>query len=223
VSARHELLAVCDRDGLEARVDAEGAEDPANVVPYRLHTEMQFGCDLLSRAAVFEQAQDLGLTRCQVWVRRRRFAFLHFLDLAEDTDHVVASLERYRAHLDCDALAVRIEDDASVVRALRRPHQVPREDFATATPLLGRKNGGHLPASNITHNRPCSGIHPADDSVAIDHVGRDADAMKGVLQIATYRFWTGHGAESALLRPDGQRGPFQGLEPEPVFGPAAEQ
>jgi len=49
-------VVVRERDGLQARVHAEGAKDAANVIPDRLHAEVQLIRNLLGRAAMFEQA-----------------------------------------------------------------------------------------------------------------------------------------------------------------------
>jgi hypothetical protein len=92
-------------------------------------------------SALFEQAQDFGLARRQVRMRRRRHSiFLHASDLAENPDHAVAALKRHGAHLIRDALPFRRQRDTSVVGAMRRPEQVTDEDFPASASLLGRKN-----------------------------------------------------------------------------------
>ena len=55
------MLAACDRDRLEPRVDAERAQQVANVVPYGLSAQVELLRDLRRRPSLLEQAQDLGL------------------------------------------------------------------------------------------------------------------------------------------------------------------
>jgi hypothetical protein len=172
------VLALADeRHGLEARVDAEGSKDGPDVVTHRLHTDMQLSRDLISRAAMFEQAQDFDLARRQVRMHGRSSILLYVFDLAEDADYVVAALERHTAHLHRDALSVGIQEDAPIVRALRGAHEVAEEELVPAAPILGSEDGSQLPPAHVSHDPLRSGIDPADDPVAIDHVGGHADAL----------------------------------------------
>src|SRR5262249_40445065 len=49
------------RHGLEARVDAERAQDVPDVIPDRLLAQMEHGRDVVGRRALAEQLQHLGL------------------------------------------------------------------------------------------------------------------------------------------------------------------
>ena len=59
-----------DGDGFESGVDAEGPEESADVVPDCLGTQVEFGGDLLCRAALFQKAKHLDLTRGELRVWR---------------------------------------------------------------------------------------------------------------------------------------------------------
>ena len=85
------MRAAGERDGLEPRVDAERAEQAADVVPHGLRLEVELGGDLGGRAAVLEQAEHLRLARREVRVQRRRRLVGALDDLAEDADHAIAA------------------------------------------------------------------------------------------------------------------------------------
>ena len=60
-----------ESDGLESGMDAEGAEETANVVPDCLGGQVEVGGDLLRRAALLQKTKHLDLARGEVRVRRR--------------------------------------------------------------------------------------------------------------------------------------------------------
>src|SRR5207247_1394965 len=86
-------------DRLEARVHAECSEDVADVVPHGLDAEMELGRDLVRRASLLEQPQDLGLTGRQVrMLRGWRLVDLDVDDLSEHPDHVAVDHVGRHAH-----------------------------------------------------------------------------------------------------------------------------
>src|SRR5262249_43450229 len=114
---------------------AESAQQATDVIPHRLHAQVQLARDLLGRAALFEHAQDLALTRRQARMRRQRRLLLNILELTEDPDGVATTLDRDGAQFYRHALAFGRKKNGAVVRALRRPEQVAHEDLAPAPPL----------------------------------------------------------------------------------------
>src|SRR5436190_8529849 len=135
-SACDEVAVAYERDRLEPGMHPEGLEDAANVVPNGLDAEMQLPRDLLRRMAPLEQMQHLDLAWRQIRRRRRRRTVFDALELPEDSDHVAAARQRHRAQLDLDALSLRRQEDATVIRALGRSLQVAREDLARTAGLL---------------------------------------------------------------------------------------
>ncbi len=140
------------------------------MVADRLHTDVQGSRDLIGGAALFEQAQDFDLAGRQVRMRGRRSILVHVFDLAEDADDVVAVHEWHTADLHRDALSVGIQEDASIVRALRWAHEVAQEELVPTALILGSEDGSHLAPAHISHDPLRGGIEPTDDPVAIDHV-----------------------------------------------------
>ena len=90
-----------DRGGrwlsLEPKVNAHPSHESADVVADGRDAEMEVVGDLLGRAALLKQPQDLALARREFRVRRDRRLLLHMLDLAEDADHLAAAFERNSA------------------------------------------------------------------------------------------------------------------------------
>src|SRR6266516_309599 len=198
-SVRDEVLLPPDRDRLEARVDVERLQDVADVVPHGLGAEVELARDLLGRTAVLEEAQHLGLPRRQVWVwRRRRLVLFDVQSLPEDADHPPAATERDGADLDRYPLAGRVDADDFVVRAGRRPDEVPGEDLPRPACFLGRDDGGELAAANVSHELARGRVQIADDPVRVDHIGGDTDAVDGVFDLTADGLEFGH-ASSLLL------------------------
>jgi hypothetical protein len=197
-SARDEVLSPPDRDRLEARMDVECFQDVADVVPHGLDAEVELLRDLIGRVTLFQQSQDLGLAWRQARMRRRRRGILfNLLDLAEDADHVAPALKRHATHLHRYALSVGRQEDGSIVRAPRRAHEVTGEDLAPTASFLGRKDGGHLAASHVAHDPLCGPINPADDPMAVDHIGGDTDPLDRVFELTSHGLQLGHAFESA--------------------------
>ena len=116
-SALDEIVAAGERDGLEPRVDAELAEQVADVGADRLRGKMQLVRDLFRRAPLFEEAQHFVLARREARMRWSRWYFTDVLDLSEDANHVVAILERNGAQVHLDAFSIRRHDDGAAVGA----------------------------------------------------------------------------------------------------------
>ena len=135
-SACDEVAVAYERDRLEPGMHPEGLEDAANVVAHRLRAELELLRDLLRRTATLEQAEDLRLAWCEMRWKRVSGLFLDIRHLPEDSDHVAAARQRHRAQLDLDALSLRRQEDATVIRALGRSLQVAREDLARTAGLL---------------------------------------------------------------------------------------
>ena len=88
-----------DGDRFESRVDAEGAKEPADVVSDGLDGQVEFGCDLLCRAALFEKTKHLDLPGGEMWVRRCGFFVGVSLQQPKDADYSFTAHERHRADL----------------------------------------------------------------------------------------------------------------------------
>ena len=108
------------------------------------------------------------------------------------------ALKRHATHLHRDALSVGRQENASIVRAFGRAYEVTGEELAPTASFLGRKDGGHLAAPHVAHDPLRGPINPADDPVAIDHVGRYTDALKGALDLAAHLLQTCHARKCAL-------------------------
>ena len=75
-ASEHLLAPVSDRNRLEARTDSEVPKDAADVVANRLDAQVHLIRNLLARAALADQRQDLRLARRQVRMRRARSLIL---------------------------------------------------------------------------------------------------------------------------------------------------
>jgi hypothetical protein len=58
-------------------------------------------------------------------------------DLSEDPDHVLTAKKRHRAHFDTNPAAVRADYRDGGVCDLRRADDLPREELASASCVLG--------------------------------------------------------------------------------------
>jgi len=131
------MVAPSERDGLEARVHAERAQDVADVIPHGLDAEVELGRDLVRRAAVLEQPKHLGLARRQVRMSRgRALVDLDVHDLPEHRDHLLAVPQRNGADVDEDALSVGVYEDDLVVGTLDNTGDIACEDLPRAASLL---------------------------------------------------------------------------------------
>ena len=61
------------------------------------------------------------------------------------------------------------------------------EEFAGATAVLGRDDGGVLATADIPEKPLGRGIDPADDSRSVEDVTRDANADQSLLNVAADR------------------------------------
>lgn len=144
----------------------ERSEEVADVVPHGLDAEVELTHYLLGRVAKLEETQHLSLPWRQVRMRwRRRLALFDILDLAEDADHVPAAAKWNRADLDGHSLAIRVEEHALVVRAVRGSDKVPGEDLPRSARFLWCDDGRELAAANVSHELLRGRVQPADDPV----------------------------------------------------------
>ena len=157
------------------------------------------------RAAVLEQAQDLGLPRGQVRVGGRwRQLVLDVHDLAEHSDHAVPVPQGHRAQVDGDALAVRADDHDLVVRAFDAAADVAREDLTGAARLLRRDDRRELLAAHVADQALGRRVHPTDDPVAVDHIRGNTNLLQCIFEVRAHVAQVGHAFESAPRRPPGQ-------------------
>ena len=89
----------------ESRVHAEGAEEPADVIPDCLGGQLELVGDLPRRAPLLQKTKHLNLTRGEVRERRYRPLVAVALQEAEHADHALAAHQRYRADLHGDSRA----------------------------------------------------------------------------------------------------------------------
>ena len=80
-------------------VDAERPKESANVVPDCLGAQVEFGSDLLGRAALFQQTKHLVLTRGEVRGWRSWLCRGGILRSARSTGDRFTTLELHRADL----------------------------------------------------------------------------------------------------------------------------
>src|SRR5215813_864458 len=93
-------------DGFEAGVHSECSEQMTDVVLDCLYAQVELLRDLLRRAPLLEQAQHFGLARSQVPGRLARVLGGLARQEPEDADHLLASDQRHRAHLQRQAGSV---------------------------------------------------------------------------------------------------------------------
>src|SRR5262245_43874628 len=138
-----------ERHGFKPRLRAERPQDVLHMVSDGLLADGEIAGDLLCRATLLEEAQDLRLTGSEPCVRGRRRLVWVGCDLTEDADDVPTLPERDRADLDADPLSFRVEEEAFDVRHLDGAEDLLREEPARATGFLGRDNRGVVAAPNI--------------------------------------------------------------------------
>jgi len=86
-------------------MDPESLEETTNVVPDCLRAQLELSCDLLRRAPLLQQTENLALTGCEVRGRRRGFLVRASPEQAKDSDHSLTPHKRHGADLNVDALA----------------------------------------------------------------------------------------------------------------------
>jgi hypothetical protein len=177
------MVAARDCNGLEPRVHAERLQDVTDMIPDRLDAQVQLASDLRGRASLLEQTQDLALSRCQMWMWSGRRLILDIFELAEDPDRVTATREWNSAELDRDAVAVGGQENTAIVGSFSRAGEIPDEDLVAAASLLRGEHGRHVTPTDVAHDAFRGRVDPADDSGAIDDVGRDADAPERLLYV----------------------------------------
>src|SRR5262249_7555513 len=161
---RIELVrAAGDRDGLEAGVGADRAQDVAHVVAYGVEAQMQLGGDLACRAASLEQLEHPGPARRPREGRMGVRRLDAIRDLTEHTDDVLPASPRTGADLDSDPLAVRVDDREAAVGDVRGPDDLARELLPGASRVLRRDNRRELTADHVADDLPRRGVDPADD------------------------------------------------------------
>ena len=98
-------------------------------------------------------------------------------ELAEDADDPVAGVQRDRADLDADPLAVLLTSTTSASVTLAVPAIFEANTCARgASP--GRAHGGELPSGDVAHDPLSCGVDPADDPVGVDDVGGYVDCPR---------------------------------------------
>src|SRR5262249_33568090 len=182
--------------------------------------------DLLGRAAELEQAQHLGLPRRQVRMGRPgRVVVVNVLGLAEDTDYMATLAERNRAELDGEPLAVRVHDYDLVIRAGRWPEEGARKDLPCSPRFLGCDDRGELASANVPNEPARCWVQPADDPVAVDHVGGHTDPGDRICHLAAKRLELGHSPRVWWSRSSGassaNRGHSYEVGAESIAAPAA--
>jgi hypothetical protein len=88
---------VRERDGLEARAHTHSAKELADVVANGLLAQLQLVRNLAGGAALRQVSKNLGLSRRQPRIRRRRQFHRQLGELPEDADHAPFSLEGERS------------------------------------------------------------------------------------------------------------------------------
>ena len=178
-------------DGFESGVDAESPKEEADVVLDRRGAQVEFGGDLLRRAALHQKTKHLDLTRGEMRGWRCGPVVGVFLEQPEDADHPFAALERHRADLHSHPCAGGRNKDAGRVCGLRAEHLLG-EQLAGAFPALGRDDGGELTTANVADEPLGCRIELADDSLCVEDVARDADTLKSLLDVAADFQASGH-------------------------------
>src|SRR5689334_4864755 len=194
-------------------MDAERAKDPANVIANGFHAQVQLAGDLLRRASVLQKTQYLRLSRGQVWMGWRLRFEVDVRELPEDADDTMAFVEADGADFDRDAFAGLVDQDYRTVDVLVADH-VLRKCFPGAPGLLGRDDGRHLAAADVSDQPSGSRIDPPDDLVFVDDVAWDAHPLEGVGNITADRFQARHGLHSCVNRPGAHR-PFWAIFESP--------
>jgi hypothetical protein len=182
-SARDELAVPGDGDRFEPGVDAKRPHQVADVVSNRLEAQVELLGDLCGRMASIQQVQHLGLPGSQVRMQRRFGLCFDVDDLPEDADDVAARVERHRAELDLDTIALRVDEDALYIGHLGAPDNLLREHLARVTSLFRSAHGRVLPPTYITDNSLAGRINPADDPVLVDHIGGHVDRLESAFDI----------------------------------------
>jgi len=148
---------------------------------------MQVGGDLVGRASLLEQLQDLRLARRQIELRHRRRLPVDVRDLAEHTDHPVAAHQGHRADLDAKPLAVSRDNDGVEVGHDGVSRHLAREHLANVARLLVGDERRELPSTDVADDPLPGLVDPADDSGRIEDVSRDAHVLERGLQAGADR------------------------------------
>ena len=115
-----------------------------------------------------QAAADLALARREFRVRATE-APPPLLDLAEDADHLAAAFERNSAQLGCEAFALCVQKDATVVRALRWSQEISAK-FMASVVLLRARGAVSSPPCHVPHEPLGRRVHRTDDPVAVEYV-----------------------------------------------------
>ncbi len=143
--------------------------------------------DLCGRMAAIQQAQHFGLSRSEARMRRALLVLLDVDDLAEDANDVAPGVERHRADLDFDPVAVRVDEDALDIGHFGTPHDLLREHLARVAGLFRSAHRGVLPPAYIADDFSARRIDPADDPVLVDHVGGHVDRLESAFDVGVER------------------------------------
>src|SRR5262249_46509853 len=127
---------------------------------------------------------DLILARREMRVRLRRSLLVAAADDAEHADDPVALVERTRADLDLDALAILADHDHRGLGRRPRPHHLAQEGLLGLARLLRDDERRLLPSADVADETLRGGIDPADDPEPVDRVGRDVQILEAAMEIA---------------------------------------
>src|SRR6188472_1121803 len=104
-------------------------------------------------------------------------------DLAEHADEMVPVVDRDRADLDRDALAVRRDYLDWRIGDLRGTDHLPREELPCPPRVLRRDDGRELAAPNVSDDVASGGVQPPDDPARVDVVAGHVDVLENLFEM----------------------------------------
>ena len=105
--------------------------------------------DLAGGETLLEEAQNLGLARCQM--RREDVVVVLLLDIGQLAEHAHETVPLHQGHgadIGVDTVAVGAEENDMRVRHLLRACDLAREVLACPAAVLRRDDRGELPAAD---------------------------------------------------------------------------
>lgn len=153
------------------------------MVPDGLDAQVQLLGDLLRRSASLEQDEHLRLPGRELELRVRMGLLDEVGDLAEDAEEVVSVVDRDRADLDRDALAVRADDLDDRVSDPRGADHFSREELPRPPSVLGRDDRRELGPAHVADDAARRSVQPTNDPGRVDVVARDVDVLEYLLEV----------------------------------------
>ena len=174
------------------------------MVPDRLGAEVELSSDLLLRATLLQEAEYLDLAGGEMWGALRASSGVpHSARNADNGSPLVSGTELTST----GTRAPAVETRTPVASVAGGAEHLPREELAGAPAVLRRDDGGEVATANVAEKPLGCRIEPPDDSLCVEDVARDADALQSLLDVAADFQARGH--HRSVADPAARRGSSQ--------------